>query len=242
MKTIGILGGASPVATVEYYKLVNAGIQARLGGYNTGEIIIASMNFATVERMVREDRWAEGAVYLNAKAKSLERAGADFILCVANTMHKTADAWMEGVNVPLLHIVDPTGAAIQAATLTKVALLGTKPTMSAAFLRDRYTRKYGIEILVPSEAEQAYINTLIFTEFSQNRFTEEAKTGYLRIVDRLAEEGAQGVILGCTEIGLLINQADRPALPMFDSMVLHAEAAVGMALEEAGKNAGGSGN
>ena len=232
MRTIGIIGGCSAVATVEYYKLINAGIQKRLGGVASGEIIISSMNFGEVFRLVSNDQWEEGAAYVNGKAKSLERAGADFIICVSNTWHKVADEFMKDVRLPLLHIVDPTGEKINKAGIKKVGLLGTKATMSGTFLMNRCTEKYGVEVIVPTSEEQGYIDTVIFTELSQFSFKPESKAGYLKIVDSLAEQGAQGMILGCTEIGLLISQADRPNLPIFDSMVLHAEAAVERMLEE----------
>ena len=232
MKTIGIIGGSSPVATIEYYKLINAGIQKRLGGVASGEIIINSMNFGEVYRIVSNNQWEEGTAYLNVKAKSLERAGADFIISVSNTWHKVADGFMKDVQLPFLHIVDPTGDQIKYAGLKKVGLLGTKATMSGTFLMDRYAERYGIEVIVPTPEEQERIDTIIFTELSQFNFKPESKTQYLKIVDSLAKQGAQGIVLGCTEIGLLINQADRPNVPMFDSMVLHAEAAVKMMLEE----------
>ena len=231
MKTIGIIGGSSAVATVEYYKLINAGIQERLGGLSTGEIIINSMNFAEVDRIVNNNLWDEGSVYLNGKAKSLERAGADFIICVSNTWHKIALEFMKDVSIPLLHIVDPTGEAIKKAGLKKVALLGTQATMSARFHPDRYAELYGLEVIVPTPEEQIYINTVIFNELSQANFKPTSKAEYLKIVDSLAGRGCQGVILGCTEIGLLLNQADRPMFPMFDSMVIHANAAVSMMLD-----------
>ncbi|KAG8531596.1 uncharacterized protein KY384_003226 [Bacidia gigantensis] len=220
MKTLGIIGGSSPVATVEYYRIINAGIQKRLGGVSSGEIIISSIDFGKANDFIANDQWDEATVYLNKKAKGLEQAGAELILFAANTWHKVVDGFMKDVRIPFLHIVDPTGRAIQKAHLKKVALLGTKPTMAYTFLSQRYTAKFGIEILVPSPEEQDVINRIIFIELSQGNFRSDSKAYYFKVMDRLAEGGAQGVILGCTEIPLLINQADRPALPMFDSTTL----------------------
>ena len=232
MKTIGILGGSSDVATGEYYKLINAGVKARLGGYNTGEIIIVSMNFGEVERIVNKGLWEEGITYSRDKAKRLESARADFVICVSNTLHRIQEEYMRDISIPLLHIVDPTAAAIKAAGLKKVLLLGTKPTMSASFLSDRYADKFHIETMVPTEAEQDYINVVIFDELTQFRFLDESRKGYLKIVADAVENGAQGVILGCTEIGLLIKQSDCPKVPFFEPLKLHAEAAVKVALDD----------
>ena len=231
MKTIGIIGGSTDVATVEYYRLINSGIRNRLGGFHTGEIIINSMDFAQSDHFVHNGLWDEGGAYLNQKALGLERAGADFILCVSNTWHCAATSVMTGVTIPLLHIVDPTAEAIRAAGLTKVALLGTKATMSGTFLIKEYTERFGIEILVPDGEEQDVIDRIIFKELSQSNFIEKSRNFYLAVIDSLSEKGVQGVILGCTEIPLLVHQEDRPNIPMFDTLKLHADAAVDLALE-----------
>jgi aspartate racemase len=202
-----------------------------LGGSYTGEILIDSMNFARSEYYVSNDLWDEGGAYLNEKAKRLEAAGASFILCVSNTWHRAAQSFMKGLSIPLLHIVDPTGNAIRVAKLQRVALLGTKPVMSTPFLIDEFSNRFGIEIVVPEEAEQNYINRIIFDEMSKGIFSDDARRGYLDIVDRLRDRGVDGIVLGCTEIPLLINQADRPDLPMFDTLKLHAQAAAAKALE-----------
>ena len=233
MKRIGILGGASNISTADYYRRLNEAINARLGGWNTAELLVSSMNFALAERWVRQDEWDEAGRYLAERAAALERAGADLILCVSNSLHRVADVFMAEVRVPLLHIVDPTAAAIRGAGLTRVALLGTRPVMATEFLKRRYTERFGISILVPDDAGQAYVDRTIFDELVRNRFTPKARAAFLSIVDELVARGAEGVILGCTEIPLLINQGDRPAVPMFDTVVLHVAAAVELALAAA---------
>jgi aspartate racemase len=232
MKTIGIIGGSTDVSTAEYYKLINAGIRQRLGGVHTGEIIINSMDFAQSLRLIDGGLWEEGGKYLNGKALSLERAGADFILCACNFWHKVADSFMKDVKIPLLHIMDPTGGAIQAAHLTQVGLLGTKATMSSGDILGEYKKRFNIDIIVPSDEEQDQVHHIILTELSQAQFTEKSKAIYLEVMKSLRSRGAQGIILGCTEIPLLVNQTDLPELPMFDTLKLHVEAAVSMALSD----------
>ena len=181
---------------------------------------------------MRNEQWEEGGAYLAAKAQGLERAGADFILCASNTMHRVSDEFMKGLRIPLLHIVDPTGEAIRKAGLTKVALLGTRPVMASSYVSARYAEKFGVETLVPDPAEQAIVDRIIFDELVHRVLTPESKQVYLQIIDRLRARGAQGLILGCTEIFLLLSQSDRPDFPMFDTTTLHVDAAVAMALDD----------
>jgi len=232
MKTMGLLGGMSQTATAEYYRLINERVNQRLGGWNSAEMIISSVNFARIEHCVRNGLWHEGAAYLAAKAQGLERAGADFILCASNTMHRVSDEFMRGLRIPLLHIVDPTGQAIHAQGLTKVGLLGTRPVMASSYLSARYAEKFGIETLVPDADEQVAVDRIIFDELVHRVLRPESKRVYLEIIDRLRARGAQGLILGCTEIFLLVSQSDRPDFPMFDTTTLHVDAAVAMAFEE----------
>jgi aspartate racemase len=231
MKTIGVLGGMSNQATAEYYRLINELVNARLGGWNIAEMLISSVNFANIERFVRTDDWDQAGLYLASKALGLERAGAELLLCVSNTMHRVADVFTAGLSIPFLHIADPTGEAIRAAGLSRIALLGTKPVMSAGYLRDRYTRRFEVEILVPNQAEQEVVDRIIFDELVRRVLLPESRAAYLDVIDRLRERGAQGVILGCTEIFLLISQADRSDFPMFNTTVLHVRRAVEMALQ-----------
>ncbi|EHK21139.1 uncharacterized protein TRIVIDRAFT_51866 [Trichoderma virens Gv29-8] len=232
MKTIGIIGGCTDLATVEYYKLINMHIRAKLGGLNTGEIIINSMNFERSAHYVRNGLWDEGAEYLHQKALSLERAGADFIICVANTWHRVSEVFMKGVKIPLYHIVDPTAQAILNIKLHTVALLGTKATMSSDYLPNEFTSRFGINIIIPVNEEQTYIDDVIFNELAKSQFTEKSRQGFLSIVDKLVARGAQGVILGCTEIPLLIEQKDRPDIPLFNTLELHARATAEKALSD----------
>ncbi|TFB00389.1 Uncharacterized protein CCMA1212_007589 [Trichoderma ghanense] len=232
MKTVGIIGGSTDLATVEYYKLINAHIRAKLGGFHTGEIIINSMNFERSAHFVTNGLWDEGGEYLHGKALSLERAGADFIICVSNTWHRVAKAFMKDVNIPLYHIVDPTAEAILDLELQTVALLGTKATMSSDYLPNEFGSRFGINIVVPTEEEQKYVDDVIFNELAKSQFTDESRQGYLDIVDKLVSRGAQGVILGCTEIPLLIGQKDRPNVPMFNTLELHARSAAEKAMAD----------
>ena len=230
MKTIGVLGGMSQTATAEYYRMINERVNRRLGGWNCAEMIISSVNFARIEHCVRNELWSEGAAYLAAKAQGLERAGADFVLCASNTMHRVSDEFMAGLRIPLLHIVDPTGQAIRAAGLTKVGLLGTRPVMASSYLSARYASKFDVETLVPDAEEQAIVDRIIFDELVHRVLTPKSKRVYLEIIDRLRARGAQGLILGCTEIFLLVSQSDRPDFPLFDTTTLHVDAAVALAL------------
>lgn len=226
MRTIGVLGGMSNQATAEYYRLINEAVNARLGGWHTAEVIVSSVNFANIERCVRGNLWEEAGQYLAAKAQGLERAGAELLLCMSNTMHRVADDFTRGLGIPFLHIVDPTGEAIRSAGLNRVAMLGTKPVMASDYLKARYAERFGIEVVVPEEIEQAAVDRIIFDELVHRVLEPGSKTVYLDIVDRLRAQGAQGVILGCTEISLLISQTDRPGFPMFDTTALHVESAV----------------
>ena len=232
MKTIGVLGGMSNQATAEYYRLINDAVNARLGGWNTAEVIISSVNFGNIERFVRTEAWEEAGRYLALKAQGLERAGADLLICVSNTLHRVSDTFTASLRIPFLHIADPTGDAIKAAGLTRVGLLGTKPVMSAPYLRDYYTRRFGCEILVPDEEEQFIVDRIIFDQLVRRDLRPESRETYLGVIDRLRNRGAQGVILGCTEIFLLVLQADRPGFPMFNTTALHVERAVNMALDQ----------
>ena len=230
MKRIGILGGSSDQATADYYRRLNRAVNERQGGWNTAELVISSMNFALAERWVRQGDWTAAGEYLAGRARALEAAGAELLLCVSNTLHRVAERFTQGLAIPFLHIVDPTAAAIRAAGLTRVALLGTKPVMATDFLKRRYQERFGVEVLVPAPAEQHEVDRVIFDELCRGRFLPASKARYLAICDALAAAGAEGVILGCTEIPLLLAQADRPGLPMFDTTALHVAAAVEQAL------------
>jgi aspartate racemase len=230
MKRIGILGGSSDHATVDYYVRLNKAVNRRKGGRNTAELLINSMNFAFSAKCVIEGRWEELGAYLADRAIALEKGGADLLICVSNTLHKTAPVFMAHVSVPFLHIVDPTARAIQRQDLKKVGLLGTKPVMSGTHISSRYEGLFGIETIVPDDQGQELVDRIIFDELCAGVFTEASKARYLAVMADLERRGAEGVILGCTEIPLLVKQEDRPDLPMFDTTGLHVEEAVDFAL------------
>ena len=229
-RTIGVLGGMSNQATGEYYRLLNERLNARHGGWDNGEIVVVSVNFGNIEHFVRHDRWADAKTYLAEKVERLERAGAEVIVCVSNTMHRVVEPIMAERTIPFIHIADPTGEAIRQAGLTRVALLGTMPVMGSAELAKRYAERFGVEIMVPSDPDKAVIDRIIFDELVRRDLRAESKAEYLRIIDILRLAGAQGVILGCTEIFLLMSQADLPGFPVFDTTALHVDAAVAFAL------------
>jgi aspartate racemase len=230
MKRIGILGGSSDQATADYYRRFNDAARARFGGSNTAELLISSMNFAFVTDCLRHERWQDMEQYLCERAAALEGAGAQILLCVSNTLHRVADSVIAAVDIPFVHIVDPTARAIQRAGLSRVALLGTRPMMSGDQPKLRYTRQFNIDVIVPETGEQDVIDRIIFEELCRGQFTAAARGTYLGIVDRMRTQGAQGVILGCTEIPLLLKQSDRSDLPMFDTAGLHVEAAMQLAV------------
>lgn len=226
-KTIGILGGSSNVSTGEYYRFLNAAVNRRLGGWDIAETLISGMNFGNIEAFLRAGRWEDLAAYMDGKVESLVTGGADVLICVSNTLHAPLERIVANYDIPLIHIADPTGAAVRDAGLTRVALFGTRPVMDMAYLRDRYRDRFGIEIVTPSEAEKAEIDRIIFDELVKTDIRESSRELCLSIAHRLArEEGAQGLILSSTEIFLLLNQEHAPDLPMFNTTELHCEAAV----------------
>lgn len=232
-KKIGLLGGCSNVATGEYYKFLNTEVNNRLGGWEIAETIISGMNFGNIEAFVREDDWSGLHDYMEAHIDALIAGGADILLCVSNTLHKPLEEIMAVRKTPFIHISDPTGEAIKKSGVSRVLLLGTRPVMQMAYIRDRYEKKFGLEILVPVEAEQLEIDRIIFEELVKSEIRNSSRQKYLKIIDRLSsKEGAEGVILGCTEIFLLIRQEDRPNLPMFNTAQLHCNAAVNYALSD----------
>ncbi|MEH6525426.1 MAG: amino acid racemase [Sneathiella sp.] len=232
-KTIGVLGGCSNVATAEYYRFLNAGVNERLGGWEIAETLIAGMNFGNIEAFVRQDDWDGLEAYTRTKIEGLVAGGAEVLLCVSNTLHKPLEILMTNIAVPMIHIADPTGQAMSDAGLKKVALFGTRPVMQMSYLKDRFRESFGVETISPTEEEQDDIDRIIFNELVKNVMTKESKARYLEIAERMHhEEGAEGLILGCTEIFLLIDQPDMSHLPMFNTAKLHCEAAIDFALKE----------
>lgn len=229
MKTIGLIGGMSWESSAHYYALVNRLVKERLGGFHSARVLLHSVDFGEVEPRQRADRWDELGALLNGAALALERGGADFIVVCANTMHKVADALMAGVRIPLLHIADVTAAQVKAAGVRTVGLLGTRYTMEQDFYRRRLAERHGLEVLVPDAADRAEVNRVIFEELVLGRVEAASRARYQEVVGRLARAGAQGVIAGCTEIGMLLSPADVP-LPLFDTTEIHARAAIELAL------------
>lgn len=229
MKTIGLLGGMSWESSVEYYRIINETVKAKLGGLHSAKSLMFSFDFHEIETLQMAGDWAAATRLMIEAAQQLERGGADCIVICTNTMHKMADDVQANVSIPLLHIADGTAAAIQAAGISKIALLGTKFTMEQDFYRGRLESKFGLEVLVPDDAGRKIVHDIIYQELVLGKILAASKTQYIQIIDQLAEQGAEGVILGCTEIGLLIQAEDSP-IPVFDTTYIHAVSAVEWAL------------
>ncbi|CAR14333.1 putative racemase [Escherichia coli UMN026] len=229
MKTIGLLGGMSWESTIPYYRLINEGIKQRLGGLHSAQVLLHSVDFHEIEECQRRGEWDKTGDILAEAALGLQRAGAEGIVLCTNTMHKVADAIESRCSLPFLHIADATGRAITGAGMTRVALLGTRYTMEQDFYRGRLTEQFSINCLIPEADERAKINQIIFEELCLGQFTEASRAYYAQVIARLAEQGAQGVIFGCTEIGLLVPE-ERSVLPVFDTAAIHAEDAVAFML------------
>ncbi|MBN1920702.1 MAG: aspartate/glutamate racemase family protein [Anaerolineae bacterium] len=231
MKTIGLIGGMSWESSLEYYRILNEEVKARLGGLHSASCIMLSVDFAEIEVLQREGRWQESGQILAYAAQSLERAGADLIVLCTNTMHKVADAIQAQVRIPFLHIADAAAHAIQAAGLHTVGLLGTRFTMEQDFYRTRLVEQHGLTVLIPDDAGREIVHQVIYNELVLGKINPESKQRYLDIIAQLVAEGAEGIILGCTEIGLLVHPEDTP-VPLFDTTHIHAIAAVEAALTE----------
>ena len=230
MKTIGIIGGMSPESTALYYQTINRETNHRLGGNTSAEIIMHSVNFETVVQLQKQGDWAAAGHLLANSATKLAGAGADLLLLATNTMHKVAPAIEHAVSIPLLHIVDATAAAIKQQGLHTVGLLGTRFTMSDGFYTDRMAAQ-GVRTITPNEAEQHEIHRIIFDELCVNKIQAASAQYFQNVIGSLKTQGAQGIILGCTEICLIVNAQNSP-LPVFDSTAIHAQAAVNAALAQ----------
>ena len=229
MKTIGLLGGMSWESTELYYRLINQEIRSRLGGLHSAPIVMVSVDFHDIERLQHAGDWAGAADALAAHARKIEAAGADLLLICTNTMHKVADEVQAGIGIPLLHLADATAARVTQQGKRAVGLLGTRFTMEQAFYRGRLER-HGLEVIVPTVEDREIVHSVIFDELCVGKVREESRAEYLRIIAALAAAGAEGVIEGCTEIGMLVQQAHTP-VPLFDTTAIHAEAAVTEALK-----------
>lgn len=228
MKTIGLLGGMSWESTQTYYRLINEGIKARLGGLHSAELVMFSVDFAEIEALQHKGDWPATADILSRAALSLQNAGADFLVIGTNTMHKVAPEIEQAIGIPLLHIADATAQVLKKDGATRVGLLGTRFTMEQAFYRERLEAA-GIDVLTPDESQGDEVHRVIYEELCQGEIKPDSRHTYLDIVSSLSERGAQAVILGCTEIGLLISQADTE-VPLYDTTEIHAAQAVELAL------------
>ncbi len=227
MKTIGLIGGVSWESTKEYYKIINETVRYRMGKFHSAEILLYSLDF----QVIRNSNWKQIGELLSDKAILLEKAGADCVLICANTLHKVYDEVQNSVSIPVLHIADPLGKAIKQEGFHKVGLLGTKTTMEEDFYQNRLKEKFDIDVLIPPEEEREMVHKIIFNELVTGKIKKYSKKIYYSIMYELIEQGAEGIILGCTEIPLLIKQED-VRITLFDTVQLHAEAAVEFALDE----------
>ncbi|NCB63066.1 MAG: aspartate/glutamate racemase family protein [Clostridia bacterium] len=229
MKTIGLLGGMSWESTVTYYKMVNSGVKEVLGGLHSARCILYSVDFQEIETCQKNGEWERSGEILLDAAQRLQKAGADFIVICTNTMHKVVPQMNAGLNIPILHIAEVTADALLAQGVRQVALLGTRYTMEQDFYKSVLIRR-GIKVLIPSAPEREVIDDVIFHQLCLGEIRGESKAKFLAVIERLAAEGARGVILGCTEIGLLVNQEDTK-VPLYDTTAIHAAAAVREALK-----------
>jgi aspartate racemase len=228
MKTIGLIGGMSWESTVPYYAAINEAVRNRLGGLHSAKIRLYSVEFAEIERMQHEGRWEDAGALLADVARRLEGAGADFLVLCTNTMHLVAPMIEAAVGIPLLHIADPTAAAVQSSGVATVGLLATRFTMEKEFYRARLEQA-GLRVLTPDERDREVVHRVIYDELCVGRIEDGSRVAYRKVIARLVAAGAEGIILGCTEIGLLVHAEDAP-VPLFDTTALHARAAADLAL------------
>ena len=230
MKTIGMIGGLSWESSLLYYRILNETVKERMGGAHSARCLMFSFDFAEIEALQMADDWEAATFRMTHAARQLERGGADGLIICSNTMHRMADDVQNAIDIPLLHIVDATASAIQATRLTQVGLLGTRFTMEHEFFRARLLDRFDIQTRIPEEPQRSEVHRVIYEELIHGVIREESRAAYVQTIESLAEQGMQGVILGCTEIGMLIEQKHSP-LPVFDTTRLHAEAAVDWALD-----------
>ena len=230
MLTLGLLGGMSWESTIEYYRLVNEEVRERLGGLHSADCLMRSLDFAPVEQLQREDRWEEAGDLLAGEARELERAGAELLVLCTNTMHKVAGAIEAAIGIPFVHIADTTAGAVRDAGLETVGLLATGYTMEQDFYKGRLRDRHGLSVLVPDEADRQIVHDVIYTELCVGVVEDASRDEYRRIMRDLAGRGAEAILLGCTEIDLLVTADDSP-VPVFDTTRLHAARAVDLALE-----------
>jgi len=229
MRTIGLLGGMSWESTQTYYRLVNEGVRDRLGGLHSAECVLYSVDFEPIEQLQASGDWEMAGNVLAQAARGVEAAGAEFLVLCTNTMHKVAPAIEDAIEIPLLHIADATGNAVKASGIATVGLLGTRFTMTEDFYRGRLAERHGLEVLVPSESERTTVDKVIFEELCVGEILDDSRARYVEVIHNLVQQGAEAVILGCTEISLLVKPGDTP-VPLFDTTEIHAMMAVDWAL------------
>ncbi|EKO3811503.1 TPA: aspartate/glutamate racemase family protein [Vibrio harveyi] len=230
MKTIGLIGGMSWESTANYYQIINREVKARLGGLHSGKVCLYSVDFAEIETLQHQGRWDDTAIILAQAAKSVEAGGADFILICTNTMHKVADQIQQAVNVPLVHIADATAEQLVMDGIKKVGLLGTRFTMEQDFYKQRLIDKFGVDVVVPSSDDQTIVHDVIYNELCKGEVHDDSRQHYLTIIEKLVEQGAEAVILGCTEIAMLV-ESQHTDVKLYDTTEIHAKAAVEKALD-----------
>jgi len=231
MKVIGLIGGMSWESSAEYYKILNETVKERLGGLHSAKCIMYSVDFEEIEQLQHAGKWEEATTYMIDAAQRVEKAGADFVLICTNTMHKMADDVQSAIGIPLLHIADATAEKINEQGLNTVGLLGTKFTMEEDFYKGRLKEKFGLAVVVPEEDERTTVHDIIYNELCLGEIRESSREKMKKSIEHLVSKGAEGVILGCTEIPLLVKQKDA-AVPLFDTTLIHAQAAVDRALQE----------
>jgi aspartate racemase len=229
MKTIGLLGGMSWESTINYYRIINEEVKNKLGGLNSAKICMYSVNFEEVEKFMRIGDWKTVGEKLSIAAAKIENGGADFLLICTNTMHIVAPEIEKNISIPILHIADATADEIKKNKIESIGLIGTKPTMEEDFYKKRLEKKHGINVLIPNESDRQIVHDVIFKELCLGKINTDSKKEYIRIIHNLEEQGAQGIILGCTEIILLVQPNDI-SVPVFDTTEIHAKAAVGKGL------------
>ena len=230
MKTVGLLGGMSWESTVGYYRAINEGVKAQLGGLHSAKIALYSVDFEPIEKLQHQGDWDGTAEILIDGALNVQSAGADFLLICTNTMHKVAPSIEEALEIPILHIADATAEVLLDQGVKTVGLLGTGFTMEQDFYKGRLSDKYGLKVLVPDQPDRDIVHRVIYDELCLGKIDADSKTEYLRIIQKLADDGAEAVILGCTEIGMLVQQADT-AVRLLDTTAIHAQKAVEFALK-----------
>jgi aspartate racemase len=229
MKTIGLIGGMSWESSIEYYRIINETVRVKLGGLHSARNVMYSVDFADIETLQHQNRWEEATQRMIEAAQHVQNGGADFVIICTNTMHKMAEDVQKNIDIPLLHIADATAFAIKNKGLTRIGLLGTRFTMEEQFYRGRLESKHGLKVLLPDEDDREIIHRIIYDELCLGEVNPSSKEVYIAIINKLIQIGAQGIILGCTEISLLVGESDSP-VPIFDTTLIHAVYAVEYAL------------